>query len=183
MDGNTAAAHVSYAFTEVAGIYPITPSSPMADNVDQWSAAGRKKHLRQPGEGCGDAVRSRRFRHGARLSGSRRSDHHLHRFSGPAADDPQYVQDRRRAAALRVPCLRPYRVHPRSEHLRRPLRRMACRQTGFAMLCETNVQEVMDLAPWPTWPPSRAAFPSSTSSTASAPPTRSRRSPSGTTRT
>ena len=42
MDGNTAAAHVSYAFTEVAGIYPITPSSPMADNVDQWAAAGRK---------------------------------------------------------------------------------------------------------------------------------------------
>ena len=40
MDGNTAAAHVSYAFTEVAGIYPITPSSPMADNVDQWSAIG-----------------------------------------------------------------------------------------------------------------------------------------------
>ncbi|MDU5613815.1 MAG: hypothetical protein E6043_08065, partial [Slackia sp.] len=42
MDGNTAAAHVSYAFTEVAGIYPITPSSPMADFVDQWSAQGRK---------------------------------------------------------------------------------------------------------------------------------------------
>ena len=42
MDGNTAAAHVSYAFTEVAGIYPITPSSPMADNVDQWAAQGRK---------------------------------------------------------------------------------------------------------------------------------------------
>ena len=42
MDGNTAAAHVSYAFTEVAGIYPITPSSPMADYVDQWAAAGRK---------------------------------------------------------------------------------------------------------------------------------------------
>ena len=42
MDGNTAAAHVSYAFTEVAAIYPITPSSPMADYVDQWSAAGRK---------------------------------------------------------------------------------------------------------------------------------------------
>ena len=42
MDGNTAAAHVSYAFTEVAGIYPITPSSPMADLVDQWSAAGRE---------------------------------------------------------------------------------------------------------------------------------------------
>ena len=42
MDGNTAAAHVSYAFTEVAGIYPITPSSPMADYVDQWSAQGLK---------------------------------------------------------------------------------------------------------------------------------------------
>ena len=42
MDGNTAAAHVAYAFTEVAGIYPITPSSPMADTVDQWSAAGQK---------------------------------------------------------------------------------------------------------------------------------------------
>ena len=42
MDGNTAAAHVSYAFTEVAAIYPITPSSPMADLVDIWSANGRK---------------------------------------------------------------------------------------------------------------------------------------------
>ena len=42
MDGNTAAAHVAYAFTEVAGIYPITPSSPMADMVDQWSAAHQK---------------------------------------------------------------------------------------------------------------------------------------------
>ena len=42
MDGNTAAAHVAYAFTEVAAIYPITPSSPMADLVDQWSAAGKK---------------------------------------------------------------------------------------------------------------------------------------------
>ena len=41
MDGNTAAAHVSYAFTEVAGIYPITPSSPMADYVDQWAASGK----------------------------------------------------------------------------------------------------------------------------------------------
>ena len=43
MDGNTAAAHVSYAFTEVAGIYPITPSSPMADLVDQWSANGLQR--------------------------------------------------------------------------------------------------------------------------------------------
>ncbi len=48
MDGNTAAAHVSYAFTEVAGIYPITPSSPMADCVDQWAAAGRKNIFGHP---------------------------------------------------------------------------------------------------------------------------------------
>jgi pyruvate-ferredoxin/flavodoxin oxidoreductase len=43
MDGNTAAAHISYAFTDVAAIYPITPSSPMAESVDEWSAQGRKK--------------------------------------------------------------------------------------------------------------------------------------------
>ena len=43
MDGNTAAAHVSYLFTDVAAIYPITPSSPMAEKIDAWSAAGRKK--------------------------------------------------------------------------------------------------------------------------------------------
>ena len=45
MDGNTAAAHVAYAFTDVAAIYPITPSSPMADYVDQWSAAGQKNKM------------------------------------------------------------------------------------------------------------------------------------------
>jgi len=48
MDGNNAAAYVSYAFTEVAGIYPITPSSPMADYVDQWAAQGQKNHIRTP---------------------------------------------------------------------------------------------------------------------------------------
>ena len=93
MDGNTAAAHVSYAFTEVAGIYPITPSSPMADNVDQWSAAGRKNIF-------GNTVKvvemqSEAGAAGPRLSGCRCSDHHLHRLPGSAADDPQYVQDRR----------------------------------------------------------------------------------------
>ena len=56
-------------------------------------------------------------------SGRRCADHHLHRFSGSAADDPQHVQDRGRAAALRVPRFRPYRFHPRAEYLRRPLRR------------------------------------------------------------
>ena len=79
MDGNTAAAHVAYAFTDVAAIYPITPSSPMADTVDQWSAAGLKN-----------------------IFGNHRCyHHHLHRFSGSSADDPQHVQNRSRAAALR----------------------------------------------------------------------------------
>ena len=48
MDGNEAAAHVAYAFTEVSTIYPITPSSPMADHVDEWSAHGRKNLFGQP---------------------------------------------------------------------------------------------------------------------------------------
>ena len=48
MDGNTAAAHISYAFTEVAAIYPITPSSPMAEHVDEWVAQGRKNLFGQP---------------------------------------------------------------------------------------------------------------------------------------
>ena len=95
MDGNTAAAHVSYAFTEVAGIYPITPSSPMADYVDQWSAAGRKNIFGTTVKVVRDAVRGRRRRYRPRLSGCRCSDHHLHRLPGSAADDPQYVQDRR----------------------------------------------------------------------------------------
>ena len=46
MDGNTAAAHVSYAFTEAAAIYPITPSSPMAESTDQWATQGKKKYFR-----------------------------------------------------------------------------------------------------------------------------------------
>ena len=50
MDGNTAAAHVSYAFTEVAGIYPITPSSPMADSVDQWAGRGDRIDTRNFGK-------------------------------------------------------------------------------------------------------------------------------------
>ena len=76
-------------------IYPITPSSPMADFVDQWSANGLKNIFGTQRQGRGDAVRGRRGRRGARLPGRRRSDHHLHRVPGPAADDPQHVQDRR----------------------------------------------------------------------------------------
>ena len=86
MDGNTAAAHVSYAFTEVAGIYPITPSSPMADNVDQWAAQGRKNIF-------GTTVNVIEMQSEAGAAGTvHGSDHHLHRLPGPAADDSQHVQ-------------------------------------------------------------------------------------------
>ena len=91
MDGNTAAAHVSYAFTDVAAIYPITPSSPMADETDKYAAADRKNLFGREVTGYGDAVRSRRCRCSARFPRGWRSDHHLHRFPGVAPDDPEYV--------------------------------------------------------------------------------------------
>ena len=62
MDGNTAAAHVSYAFTEVAAIYPITPSSPMAELVDEWSAHGLKNIFGQTVKSSNHAIRRRRGR-------------------------------------------------------------------------------------------------------------------------
>ena len=95
MDGNTAAAHVAYAFTDVAAIYPITPSSPMADTVDQWSAAGLKNifgnQVKVVEMESGGRCRRRR----ARFSRYRCHHHHLYRFSGSSSDDPQHVQDRR----------------------------------------------------------------------------------------
>lgn len=92
MDGNTAAAHVSYAFTEVAAIYPITPSSVMAELTDKWSANGRKNIF-------GQTVRITEMQsegglppgavHGS-LSG-RCAHHDLYCLTGPAAYDSQYV--------------------------------------------------------------------------------------------
>ena len=119
MDGNTAAAHVAYAFSDVAAIYPITPSSTMGELAD---LGGRRpqEHLRQGGRRHRDAVRRRRRRSRARLAVRRRPDHHLHRLPGPAADDPEHVQDRRRAAAHRFPCHAPATGLPRALHLRRP---------------------------------------------------------------
>jgi pyruvate-ferredoxin/flavodoxin oxidoreductase len=92
MDGNTAAAWISYAFTDVAAIYPITPSTPMAENVDEWAAKGKKNLFGQPVRlmemqseaGAAGAV------HGALQAGAH---HHLHRVAGAAADDPQFVQN------------------------------------------------------------------------------------------
>ena len=123
MDGNNAAAYVSYAFTEVAGIYPITPSSPMADLVDQWSAAGQKNIFgttvkvveMQSEAGASGTV------HGSLAAGALTTTYTA--SQGLAADDPPICTRSPASCALRVPCVRPYRVHPRPEHFRRPLRR------------------------------------------------------------
>ena len=86
MDGNTAAAYASYAFTEVAAIYPITPSSQMAESVDEWASQGKKNLFGKPVK-----VRGRRCRHLPRISAGRCADHHLYGGSGTAADDPPHV--------------------------------------------------------------------------------------------
>ena len=145
MDGNTAAAHVSYAFTEVAGIYPITPSSPMADNVDQWAAAGRKNIF-------GDPVRVIEMQSEARAAGT------VHGSLNAGALTTTYtasqglllmIPNMYKIAAELLPAV--FHVSARTvatqslnifgDHSDV----MACRQTGFAMLAETNPQEVMDL--------------------------------------
>ena len=86
MDGNSAAAHVSYAFTDVAAIYPITPSSVMADETDKYAAAGRKNLF-------GREVRVTEMQSEAGAAGAVHPHHHLHCLPGPAADDSQHVQD------------------------------------------------------------------------------------------
>ena len=118
MDGNTAAAHVSYAFTDVASIYPITPSSTMAEVVDEWAAYGRKNIFGQTVKvaemqseaGAAGAV------HGS--PGSRCTFHHIHCITGSSPDDPEYVQDRRRAAAWRIPCSSKKRIDTCTVHFR-----------------------------------------------------------------
>ena len=145
MDGNTAAAHVSYAFTEVAGIYPITPSSPMADNVDQWSAAGRKNIFgntvkvveMQSEAGAAGTV------HGSLAAGALTTTYtasqglllmipNMYKIAGELLPAVFHVS----ARTVATQSLNLFGDHSDV---------YACRQTGFAMLCETNVQEVMDL--------------------------------------
>ena len=145
MDGNTAAAHVSYAFTEVAGIYPITPSSPMADNVDQWSAAGRKNIF-------GDTVKVVEMQSEAGAAGT------VHGSLAAGALTTTYtasqglllmIPNMYKIAGELLPCV----FHVSARTVATQALNIfgdhsdvyACRQTGFAMLCETNVQEVMDL--------------------------------------
>ena len=147
MDGNNAAAHVSYAFTEVAAIYPITPSSPMADYVDQWAAQGRKNIFgstvkvqeMQAESGAAGAV------HGSLNAGALTTTYtasqglllmipNMYKIAGELLPGVFHVS----ARTLASHTLNIFGDHSDV---------MACRQTGFAMLAETNVQEVMDLAP------------------------------------
>ena len=147
MDGNTAAAHVAYAYTEVAGIYPITPSSPMADSVDQWAAAGQKNIF-------GNTVRVVEMESEAGAAGT------VHGSLAAGALTTTFtasqglllmIPNMYKIAGEQLPCV--FDVSARTvatqslnifgDHSDV----YACRQTGFAMLCETNPQEVMDLSP------------------------------------
>ena len=147
MDGNEAAGWVSYAFTEVAGIYPITPSSPMADHVDQWAAKGLKNIF-------GNPVKIIEMESEAGASGT------VHGSLGAGALTTTYTASQ--GLLLMIPNM--YKIaaeglpgvfHVSARTVATQALNifgdhsdvMACRQTGFAMLAEGNVQEVMDLAP------------------------------------
>ncbi len=145
MDGNNAAAHVAYAFTEVAGIYPITPSSPMADYVDQWSAQGLKNIFgttvkvseMQSEAGAAGTV------HGSLAAGALTTTFtasqglllmipNMYKIAGELLPCVFHVSAR---------CVASHALNIFGDHSDV----YACRQTGFAMLAETNPQEVMDL--------------------------------------
>ncbi len=145
MDGNNAAAWVSYAFTEVAGIYPITPSSPMADYVDQWSAQGMKNIFgttvkvaeMQSEAGAAGTV------HGSLAAGALTTTYtasqglllmipNMYKIAGELLPSVFHVSAR---------CVASHALNIFGDHSDV----YACRQTGFAMLAETNTQEVMDL--------------------------------------
>ena len=123
VDGNEAAASVAYRLNEVCCIYPITPSSPMAELADEWSSQGGPTS----GAAC-PAVVEMQSEGGAagalaRRAAGRGAGDDLHRLAGPAADDPEHVQDRRRADAGGAARRRPLAGRPGAVDLRRPLRR------------------------------------------------------------
>ena len=145
MDGNTAAAHVSYAFTEVATIYPITPSSPMADLTDIWATQGRKNIFGNPVKlvelehegGAAGAF------HGSLLGGALTTTYtasqglllmipNMFKVAGELLPGVIDVS----ARALAAHALSIFGDHQDV---------YACRQTGFAMICSNSVQEAMDL--------------------------------------
>ena len=146
IDGNTAASHVAYAFSEVAAIYPITPSSPMAEIADEWATAGRtnmwgqkvKIAEMQSEGGAAGAV------HGSLSAGALTTTYtasqglllmipNMYKISGELLPMVMHVS----ARALAAHSLNIFGDHSDV---------MACRQTGFAMICDSSVQEVMDLA-------------------------------------
>ncbi|MEG0019232.1 MAG: pyruvate:ferredoxin (flavodoxin) oxidoreductase, partial [Oscillospiraceae bacterium] len=144
-DGNTAAAHVSYAFTEVAGIYPITPSSVMAEQTDSWSATGRKNVFgtevkvveMQSEAGAAGTV------HGSLQAGALTTTYtasqglllmipNMYKIAGELLPSVIHVSAR---------CVASHALNIFGDHSDV----YACRQTGYAMLAESNPQEVMDL--------------------------------------
>lgn len=147
MDGNTAAAHVAYAFTDVAAIYPITPSSPMADSVDQWSAAGQDNIF-------GNKVKVVEMQSEAGAAGT------VHGSLAAGAITTTFtasqglllmIPNMYKIAAEQLPCVFDVSARTVATHSLNIFGDhsdvYACRQTGFAMLAETNPQEVMDLSP------------------------------------
>ncbi len=146
MDGNTAAAHASYAFTEVAAIYPITPSSVMADVTDTWSAGGLKNIM-------GDTVKVIEMQSEAGAAGA------VHGSLAAGALTTTYtasqglllmIPNMYKIAGELLPCV----IHVSARCVASHALNIfgdhsdvyACRQTGFAMMAESNPQEVMDLA-------------------------------------
>jgi len=103
IDGNTAVAHVAHACSEVIAIYPITPSSVMGEISDEKECSRRKEHLRDHPVRGRDAVRRRRVRRCPRIASGWRPDDHVHLLAGPAAHDPEHVQDCRRADLRGLP--------------------------------------------------------------------------------
>ena len=149
VDGNTAAAHVSYMFTEVAAIYPITPSSPMAEHVDEWAAKGRKnlfgttvtvQEMESEG-GAAGAV------HGSLQAGALTSTYTA--SQGLLLMIPNMYK----IAGELLPCVFNVSARTLASHslciFGDHQDVMACRQTGFAMFCSGSVQEVMDLSAVP----------------------------------
>jgi pyruvate-ferredoxin/flavodoxin oxidoreductase len=145
MDGNSAAAHVSYAFTEVAAIYPITPSSTMAEETDAMAARGVKNLFGQTVKvaemeseaGAAGAV------HGSLSAGALTTTYtasqglllmipNMYKIAGELIPSVIHVSAR---------CVSTHALNIFGDHSDV----MACRQTGYAMLCSANVQEVMDL--------------------------------------
>ena len=152
MDGNTAAAHVSYAFTEVAAIYPITPSSPMAEITDTWSATD-KNLLGKPARNIfGERVKLIEMQseagaagavHGSLAAGALTTTYtasqglllmipNMYKMAGELLPGVIHVSAR---------CVASHALNIFGDHSDV----YACRQTGYAMLCETNQQEIMDL--------------------------------------